>query len=97
MLFDHYSGSGQRPGSPQGQFDFIARADGTYWDAVRGALSVWFAHYPADEREALRKRLFAGDDGKAQAAFWELLIHELYTAADFNVDVHPPVDSSDHR
>jgi hypothetical protein len=31
-------------------------------------LSVWFAHYPADEREALRKRLFDGDDGKAQNA-----------------------------
>lgn len=35
-------------------------------------MSVWIAHYPADEREGLRKRLFAGDDGKAQAAFWEL-------------------------
>lgn len=97
MLFDVHCDSDHPSGSPEGLFDFIARAEGTYWDAVRGALSAWFAHYPADEREALRTRLFDGDDGKSQAAFWELLVHELYTAADYDVDVHPPLDSSDHR
>ena len=41
----------------------------------------------------MRGRLF--DEG--QAAFFELLLHELYSAAGFAVEVHPPLKESESR
>jgi len=97
MLFDDELPTTPRPARAEGVFDFLARAKGSHWAAVRDALSTWFARYPADERETLRKRLFDDVDDKAQAAFWELLLHALYTAADFRGEVHPTLEDSEHR
>src|SRR3954468_19473387 len=95
MLFDDDMRSDARSAATESVFEFLARADGRYWAVVRDMLNSWFARYPVQERDELRKRLF--DDDMSQPAFWELLLHELYTAADFRVEVHPPLEGSDNR
>src|SRR5215217_7297640 len=62
---------------------------------VRVALERWLAHYPTDERSELRARLDHGE--KWNAAFWELLLHELYRSAGFSLDPHPPIPATSRR
>ena len=76
-------------------FEFIARADGHYWKAVRDAVSAWFARYPAEHQAELRTRLFS--DEHWQGAYFELLLHELYRAAGHVVEVHPKLEGVDAR
>jgi hypothetical protein len=62
---------------------------------VHAALERWLSHYPAAERDELRGRL--NDEHKAHAAFWELLLHELYREAGFSLQPHPSVQGTSHR
>jgi hypothetical protein len=62
---------------------------------VQAALDRWLAHYPADDREELRGRL--DDADKCYAAFWELLLHELYCAAGFSLQPHPSIEGTSRR
>lgn len=95
MLFEDQVRSDPRPAATEGVFEFLDRVDAPYWAAVRHALNAWFARYPAEHRAELRERLFSEDQW--QAAYWELLLHELYSAAGFAVEVHPPLEGSDRR
>jgi hypothetical protein len=62
---------------------------------VHAALERWLAHYPATDRNELRGRL--DDDDKCHAAFWELLLHELYRAAGFSLQPHPSIEGTSRR
>jgi hypothetical protein len=62
---------------------------------VLAALERWLAQYPAAGRSELRGRL--DDDDKCLAAFWELLLHELYRAAGFSLEAHPSIEGTSRR
>jgi hypothetical protein len=95
VLFDDRLRADPRPATGEAVFEFLDRVEGSYWAAVREVLNAWFVRYPAEHRADLRDRLF--DEDKTQPAFWELLLHELYTAAGFSVAVHPTLEGSDRR
>jgi hypothetical protein len=62
---------------------------------VHTALQRWLANFPATDRAELRGRL--DDEDKCHAAFWELLLHELYRAAGFSLQPHPTVEGTSRR
>lgn len=62
---------------------------------VHAGLERWLAHYPATERNVLRGRLDIDDE--CHAAFWELLLHELYRAAGFSLEGHPSIEGTSRR
>jgi hypothetical protein len=95
MLFDNHVRCDSSLATTEGAFEFLDRAASPYWDAIRDALNTWLSHYPADDRGKLRKHLC--DDETFGSAFWELLLHEFYTAAGYAVEVHPPLDDSERR
>ncbi len=96
MFFDDRPRFDPTPASgPAGTFSFLDRVDDPYFAAVRIAVNAWFDRYPAAHRTELRRRLFEGDH--EQAAFWELLLHELYRSAGFAVEVHPELSGTKRR
>lgn len=72
---------------------FLNRVAGEYWDQVRELIEQWVKRYPPDARRDLVGRLRSLDDRQSGAAFWELYLNEMFTRADFDVQVHPSVPS----
>lgn len=52
-------------------------------------MESWFACYPPSQRERLRSRIRSEDDGQHDAAFFELLLHELLVRLGCRVEVDP--------
>ncbi|MGI8619578.1 MAG: hypothetical protein ACR2L6_10915 [Gemmatimonadaceae bacterium] len=57
---------------------------------MRRILELWFSHLP-DEKKSSVRRSFAKD---FDAAFFELLLHELLLASGYDVEIHPSLTSS---
>jgi hypothetical protein len=85
--------SHKRPG--ECSFDFYERVDSPFFAEVRTELSRWFLRYPSDEHTDMRRRLY--DPELSEAALWELIVHELYRAAGYHLQVHPEIDGTSHR
>src|SRR4051794_6368958 len=82
-------GRGTPKGRPEGNFEFYDRAATPFWGEVRRVLNEWFSRYPMGAREGLRRDLTSSRDRATDAALWELLLHELYSRAGFDLEVHP--------
>ncbi|WP_409141691.1 hypothetical protein [Cellulosimicrobium sp. RS] len=76
---------------------FLARASGEFWDAVRGLVSDWVGRFPASERADLTGRLLSPEDHHHRAAFLELYLHESLIRAGFGVEIHPVLANSDRQ
>jgi hypothetical protein len=62
----------------EGRYRFLDRVDDTFFAQVRDLLNDWASRYPSDSLPALRARLLGTDPIDAQAAGWELMVHELF-------------------
>ena len=76
---------------------FLNRVAGSCWDQVRHLVDEWVAHIPVDSRVDIIARLKSAQDRQSTAAFWELYLHETFTRAGFDVELHPAVDGRVHR
>jgi hypothetical protein len=88
---------GSPKGHLEGTFEFHDRASTQFWAEVRRVINEWFAHYPAGAREDLRRDLTSSSDRASEAAMWELMLHELYFRAGFDLEVHPELPGSSRR
>jgi len=86
-LFGSSLKSGARGSSPD--YIWLTEPDGL---KVREMLEKWFAGYPEKHKERFRARFHsrAGFD----AAFFELLLHEILVRMGFQVEVHPDIPES---
>lgn len=73
----------------QNPFDFFTHSDWAEVQRIRDELDKWFSEYPSGESERLKED-FRYD---FNAAFFELLIHELLRRTEGEVDVHPFLDT----
>ena len=58
---------------------------------VRETLEDWFTRYPANHQASLRGEFRSKLESKHDAAFFELLLHELLRRRGCTVEVHPSV------
>jgi hypothetical protein len=84
-------------GHLEGSFEFYDRAGTPYWDEVRRVVDEWFDRYPRDKQERLRTDLMSSNDRTSNATFWELLLHELYSRAGFQLEPHPALPNTTKR
>jgi hypothetical protein len=57
---------------------------------IRALMDAWFARYPAAHRNELRQRIRYDDDHQCLAAFFELLLYELFLRLGCRPVIHPP-------
>ncbi len=78
-------------------FAFLNRVETPFWCEVRRVLEEWFARFPADHADELRKRFRSRHPGHHRSAWWELYLHELCVCLGYDVTVHPELpDSAKH-
>ncbi len=62
---------------------------------IRDTLDVWFADYPDEHRENLKRDLIAKSD---QSAFTELLVHQmLFRRGAADICIHPEIQGTEKR
>jgi hypothetical protein len=89
MIFDDIPRSDARPArQSERRSDFLNRSASVYFVEVRRVMEEWFSHLPSSSRDDLRGRL-RGEDREADAAFWELYLHEAYRQSGFEIEIHP--------
>lgn len=94
MIFDDIPRTDARPaGHAEGRFAFLNRSASRYFGSVRDLMEEWFSHVPAHAQAELRGSLRA-DDRQADAAFWELFLHEAYRRSDYDIEIHPALPGS---
>jgi hypothetical protein len=91
LLFDEID---RTDGSParrtEDSFRFLNRAGGAVWDRIRSHLETWYAAFPDSDRD-LRRRFRSRDPRQHYAAWWELYLHGVLTALDYELTVHPEI------
>lgn len=75
-------------------FTFLNRVDTPFWSKVRQLLEEWFAHYPVEEADKLRKAFRSDLPGHHWSAWWELYLHELFLRLDYEISLHPELPDS---
>jgi len=91
LLFDAGTRKDMTPASySEGQFAFLNRVAGPFWDEVRSLLESWFSNYPSEAHASLRSRFRSSESG-FWGAYWELLLHEVLLRIGANVQVDPVV------
>lgn len=89
MIFDDIPRTDARPcRQSERRSDFLNRSASVYFAEVRRVMDEWFSHLPASDQDDLRGRL-RGEDREADAAFWELYLHEAYLRSGFEIQIHP--------
>jgi hypothetical protein len=78
---------------PESTYQFLNRCSKGGCDEVRTELERWFARYPGTYQARLRAH-FLSD---FQAAFFELLLHQLLLVTGYEVDVEPEIPDSTHH
>src|SRR3954454_24167548 len=71
----------------EGRYRFLDRVDDPFFAQVREVLNDWASRYPSDALPALRARLLGTDPIDAQAAGWELMVHELFARDGWRAQV----------
>lgn len=71
----------------EGRYRFLDRVDDPFFAQVREALNGWASRYPSDSLPALRSRLLGTDPIDAEAAGWELMVHELFARDGWSAEV----------
>ncbi len=89
QLFENRSRRDTSPASySEGQFAFLNRVAGPFWDEVRRVLESWFSNYPSGAQAPLRSRLRSNESG-FWGAYWELLLHEVLLRIGAEIRVDP--------
>lgn len=98
MLFDRLNRTDPSPrGEAEDSFSFLNRVDAPFWEEVRQLLERWFARYPSQEGNDLRKAFRSSLPGRHYAAWWELYLHELFLSLGYEVEIHPALPDSSKR
>lgn len=71
----------------EGRYRFLDRVDDPFFAQVREVLNGWAARYPTEALPALRARLLGTDPIDAEAAGWELMVHELFVRDGWTAQV----------
>lgn len=94
MLFSDKGRTETDPAKPgELQYWYLERSGRPEAGRIRALLEEWFAAFPEQHREELRRRLQASDDVTFLAAFSELYFHALLRALGYEVEVHPVAPS----
>lgn len=80
-----------------GQFKFLNRVSGSYWDQVRDLIEDWFSRLPSDAQTDVRGRLRSKDDRQVAGAFFELYLHECLLRMGYEVTCHPVLEGTNRR
>lgn len=92
-LFDVYQRDDDNlPLYSEDSYTFLNRVAGQEWSQRRSLLEDWFANYPEDDKDRLRKAFVANDEGTHLGAWWELYIYSLYRCLGYDVKIHPRLD-----
>lgn len=78
-------------------FSFLNRSAWPSSERIRNILENWFSGYPVSERRELRSRLRSNEDHQHEAAFFELLLHQLLVRLGCRVEVHPEIGGTTKR
>jgi len=78
-------------------YKFLDRVDDPFWETVRTKLNEWFSQLPADEQAGLYGRFRQKYRKHADAAFWELFLHEMFRRLGFSIEHHPDVPYTDNH
>src|ERR1700679_2954360 len=78
----------------EGDFGFLNRVDGPFWDEVRELLEGWFTRYPDDDKAGLRDAYRSSLVGRHLGAWWELYLHELLLRLGYEIEVHPELEGT---
>ncbi len=81
------------PHHAEGIFAYLNQSARPEAVAIRGALEGWFALYPQHEQATIRQRFRQEED----AAFCELVVHEMLRRAGYRITVHPSVPQTRNR
>jgi hypothetical protein len=94
LLFDHADRPHPGPADHvEDTYSFLCRSAWQASARARGLLEAWFAHYPPEHQQDLRRRF----ESSFAAAFFELAIHEVLRRIGARVSVHPEVPGADTR
>lgn len=80
-----------------GQFKFLDRVSGPYWDQVRELIEDWFSRLSPDAQGDVRGRLRSKDDRQVRGAFFELYLHECLLRMGYVVTCHPVLEGTSRR
>jgi hypothetical protein len=80
-----------------GQFKFLDRVSGPYWDQVRNLIEDWFSRLCPDAQADVRGRLRSKDDRQFRGAFFELYLHECLLRMGYRVTCHPVLEGTTRR
>src|SRR5437016_3330556 len=94
-LFDPIARIETRPRRQnESSFDYMNTSARTGIRAIRDLLECWFLHLPESAKADIRARFRSRDNAQHQSAFYELFWHELLTASNFDVEVHPELSDA---
>lgn len=97
-LFDDFERADDRPAFyGESTYSYLNRAAGERWSRIRTLLEDWFAHYPDEHKEQLRKRFSTSDQGQHLGAWWELYTYSLYRCLGYSIEIEPKLDGLDTR
>jgi hypothetical protein len=97
QLFDIVERTDSSSASPvEDSFTFLNRAAGVVWERQRELLERWYGAFP-DADEDLQRRFRSRKPQQHYAAWWELYIHSLLQALDYEVTVHPVLPGTKGR
>jgi hypothetical protein len=75
-------------------FAFLDRVSAPELAAPRAILTEWFAHWPAQDRQDIRRRLQAKGHDQFFGAFWEMYLNELHRRLGFACERDPVIAGS---
>ncbi|GAA3945344.1 hypothetical protein [Actinoplanes auranticolor] len=84
-------------GHGDGQFTFLDRVSGTYWDQVRDLIEEWFSRLCPDAQADVRGRMRSKDNRQFMGAFFELYLHECLLRMGYSVTCHPVLEGTTRR
>ncbi|WP_052960269.1 hypothetical protein [Mycobacterium sp. EPa45] len=87
-LFDQVPRDDDPAKYSEAHFEFLNRAGGTEYEAVRDLIEDWYAEYP-DATGDLRARFRKHDVHQHAAAWWELYVFILFRRLGYSVTVNP--------
>jgi hypothetical protein len=80
-----------------GDFKFLDRVSGPYWDQVRDLIEDWFSRLCPDAQADVQGRLRSKDDRQSRGAFFELYLHECLLRMGYTVTCHPALEGTARR
>lgn len=97
-LFDQIDRVGQDPASQsEPAFHYLNRTGKPLFAYVREFLEDWFSRYPDDHKQVLLLRFRSSDDAEHYAAFFELLLYQLFRRLGADIEVHPAMPNTTSR